>query len=478
MAGKGKQAALLSLPFVSESEDTRQSFARDASGLEMLPRCVARPSTVQEVQELLHIAAAERINVTPAGLQSSTTASSISDRGVLLSLRGLPRIHETDTERRLIRAQAGAVMANIRTEAQRSNLLFTPDPTSEQESSIGGAIACNASGARSLLYGPTRKYVQAIKVLLMGGEMLSLRRPAVDKNAVGYPIAQDPVDWFVGSEGTLGVIVEAELSLLPLPAQVIGMAIPFASEALALAFVVAARRSTGINPRCLEFFDEGAMRISQEAVHENPWPDTCHAMVYVEQAFGEQEVGGSNTILDNWLHLAEQHRAGAAEIRVYDSESALDEAREMRHAVPATMNARGAARRQFGGRKVSTDWAVPYEKLADALRVARELAGRAATPQGIAYGHAGNGHPHQNIIAADADELQRVEAVVEATLREVIRMGGTVAAEHGTGKLKRRWLPLQLNKRQISLMQALKKELDPLGLLAPGNLWTDGSDVE
>ena len=142
----------------------------------------------------------------------------------------------------------------------------------------------------------------------------------------------------------------------------------------------------------------------------------------------------------------------------------------MRHAIPATMNERGATFRAHGGRKVSTDWAVPYPRLADALRIARDIASAHDVPQAVAYGHAGNGHPHQNFIARDAEELHRIEAVVEATLKEVVAMGGTVAAEHGIGKLKRRWLPMQTSDAQLRVMRALKREFDPLGLLAPGNV--------
>jgi FAD/FMN-containing dehydrogenase len=134
------------------------------------------------------------------------------------------------------------------------------------------------------------------------------------------------------------------------------------------------------------------------------------------------------------------------------------------------MNERGAAFRASGGRKVSTDWAVPYRQLAGAIDVARGLADRHGVEQAVTYGHAGNGHPHQNFVARDAAEVARIERVVEETLRHVLTLGGTVAAEHGIGKLKRRWLPLQLTPLQLSAMRALKRELDPQGILAPGNV--------
>src|SRR5690606_27018132 len=109
-------------------------------------------------------------------------------------------------------------------------------PTSEEEATIGGALACNASGARSLRYGTTRDHALALRVALANGEVIDLRRARLEKNTVGYAMAQQPIDWFIGSEGTLGVIVEAEFALLPLPERVTGLAIPFESEADALAF--------------------------------------------------------------------------------------------------------------------------------------------------------------------------------------------------------------------------------------------------
>lgn len=456
-------------PTISTDADIRRAFARDWSGLEMLADAVARPTSVAEVQELLREATSNRTAVTPAGAQSSTTGASIADHGLLLSLRNLAHIGAVDTDTRSIRVGAGAIVADVRRAAEAVGLLFTPDPTSEEESTIGGAIACNASGARSLRYGATGPHVRALTVLLASGEQLDLRRPLLEKNTVGYPITHDPVEWFVGSEGTLGVVVEAELALQPLPAQVLGIMVPFARDADALAFVVAARRSSAVHPRCLEYFDQGAMDIARSAEGSSGWASEATAMVYVEET-GADEAHDTELPLDEWLALAEAHHALAEDIKVYDSPSSQLEARKLRHAVPATMNERGAARRPFGGRKVSTDWAVPYPRLAEALTIARRLADEAGIPRGIAYGHAGNGHPHQNFVAHDADELQRIEQVVYATLREVIAMGGTVAAEHGIGKLKRRWLPLQASELQQRVMRALKHELDPLGLLAPGNV--------
>lgn len=454
---------------VSYDADVRRAYARDASGVELVPDAVARPVDALEVAELLRDATATRTPVTAAGAQSSTTAASITDHGLLLSLRQLDHVLDFDPHARTIRVEAGVLIADVRRAAEAEGLLFTPDPTSEEECTAGGAIACNASGARSLRYGATGPHVRALTVALASGDIVELRRPALEKNTVGYPITHDPVDWFVGSEGTLGVVLAAEFALQPLPAQVLGLAIPFGSESDALAFVVAARRASDVYPRCLEYFDVLAFEIARTAANDSHWAPSARAMVYVEET-GRREEHDAELPLDAWLALADAHNAASDDIRVFDSAAALHDARRIRHAIPATMNERGAACRAAGGRKVSTDWAVPYPRLAEALRTARALADSMKIPQAVAYGHAGNGHPHQNFIAHDAAELHRIEQLVQATLREVLAMGGTVAAEHGIGKLKRRWLPMQASELQLRVMRSLKKELDPLGLLAPGNV--------
>jgi FAD/FMN-containing dehydrogenase len=454
------------VPAITRDEAVRRAYAADASGLVMVPDGVARPTSADEVAALLAEAASAGTPVTAAGGQTSTTAASISDRGIVLSLRAMPRIIDIDPVARTARVEPGVFVGELKRACAAHDLLLAPDPTSEEECTVGGAVACNASGARSLRYGATRPHVRALRVALADGSIAELRRTALEKNTVGYAMAHDPVDWFVGSEGTLGVVVEVELGLLPLPEQVVGLAIPFATEQASLRFVVSARESGKVHPRCIEFFDALALGIAREAEGSRDWAVGAQAFVYVEDV----PPPGTDPALDEWLALAESHGALVDDVRVYEGETALREARRVRHAVPAHMNERGAARRAHGGRKVSTDWAVPYPHLARAIGRARALADEAKVPQAVTYGHAGNGHPHQNFIAHDAGELARIEQVVEATLREVIALGGTVAAEHGIGKLKRKWLPLQMSPLQVRAMQAVKRELDPAGILAPGNV--------
>jgi FAD/FMN-containing dehydrogenase len=185
-------------------------------------------------------------------------------------------------------------------------------------------------------------------------------------------------------------------------------------------------------------------------------------MVYTEDEVPEN--------LEMWLAHAERANGLVDDVRVFASDAELRTARKIRHSVPSVMNERGARGRTRGGRKVSTDWAVPYRKLRDAVAMANQIADTGKVERAVIYGHAGNGHPHQNFIADDAESVARIEKVVEETLKNVLRMGGTIAAEHGIGKLKRKWMPLQMSEMQIGIMRTVKRELDPNGILAPGNI--------
>lgn len=451
---------------LSRDRDVRIAHSRDASGLELLPDAVARPADRREVAEIVREAMRTKTHVTPAGSQTSMTGASITDSGILLSMSGMRRILDVDTSARTARVHPGVTIGDLNRELRETGLHFAPDPTSENDATVGGAIACNASGARSLRHGPARRHVLGLDVVTAGGDSLSYARTLLDKNTVGFAGVQDPVDWYIGSEGTLGIIVEARLSLVTLPVNLTGLAIPFADSASALAFVVSARQHAARSAHCLEFFDGEALAIAGAAMRR-PWSDAAHAMVYLEDDAGEEAM---ETMLDPWLELAERHAAIAGDIRAFDSSQSLREAREMRHAVPATMNERGERYRSAGGRKVSTDWSVPYPRLSEALDISRDASVRHEAPQPVTYGHAGNGHPHQNYIADDARSVERINAAIEETLQSVFAMGGTFSAEHGLGKLKKRWLGLQLGPQQIEVMRAMKRALDPDGLLSPGNV--------
>jgi FAD/FMN-containing dehydrogenase len=417
-----------------------------------------------EVIELIHAAARDRFAITAAGAQTSTTGASICDRGVVLSLRALAGIIDVDINARTARVQPGLLLGDLQRALQPLGLFFAPDPTSEAECTVGGAIACNASGPRTLRYGATRAHVNGLTVVVASGETVTVRRKHLEKNTVGYQAVQEPVDWFVGSEGTLGIIVEAELALLPRPAREVGLGIQFPDEARALSFITAARRSPDVAARCLEYFDAESFSIVR--AHSNGWSAAAGAtLVYAEESSHDEVIP-----LDEWMTLAGQFGASDADVRVYEGGAAIRDARHFRHAVPSAMHERAAPFLNSGGRRVSTDWAVPFADAAHAIAIARRHARVAGIEPGIIYGHLGNGHPHQNFVARNPEEVRTIEAVVEQTLRDVIAMGGTVAAEHGIGKVKSKWLALQLSAQQRAVLLGIRRALDPTGMFAPGNI--------
>lgn len=452
---------------LNRDADARLAVARDASGLEMVPEAVARAESADEVVAVIQEASSLGMPVTAAGSQTSMTGASITGRGVLLSLSAMNRVIDVDEKNAKVRVEPGVTIGQLNRELAPLDLMFAPDPTSEEDATIGGAIACNASGARSLYYGATRRHVSGVRVVHADGSASGYGRSHGEKNTVGYAAAQDPVDWFVGSEGTLGIVVEAELSLVKKPSNIVGLAVPFPSPGNALEFVVGAREGkSGRMARCLEYFDSAALAIAGESLGM-AWAAGARGMIYLEDDAGE---GAVDSVLSAWLSLAEIHSAMADDIQVFEGAQPLRDARIMRHSVPATMNERGAAQINNGGRKVSTDWAVPYRLLEQALAVSAAAVAKFGAPPPVTYGHAGNGHPHQNFIASDASELGVINSAIEETLAHVIGVGGTVSAEHGLGKLKQKWLGLQLSERQIAVMQAIKNTLDPTGMFAPGNV--------
>lgn len=443
-----------------------EAYAADVSGLREVPAVVARPDSRAEVVEGLRRAAAEGLSVTPAGAQTSTTGASVAaPDGLLLSLTRLDRIIDIDPVARRARVEPGVIVGDLNRRLAADGLFFAPDPTSENEATIGGSVACNASGARTLRYGPTRNHVVALTVALADGAVVEVRRPAMEKNTVGFFPAQDPVDWFVGSEGTLGLVVEVEISLLPLPTHIVGLGIPFPDEGSALDFVVEARTSTRLSARCLEYFDPVAFGFAREAHPGGGWSGETGTMVYLEEA------GDDEADFEGWLELAERHGARDDRIVVFDDEASLREARRIRHACPAAMHEATGPYLSRGGRRISTDWAVPFTLARAALTEARRAAADHGIEAPVVYGHLGNGHPHLNWVAHDPAEARRIETCVESVLKEsVLPRGGTVAAEHGVGKLKARWLPLQMEPLQLRLMRSIKRELDPEGRLSPGNV--------
>jgi glycolate oxidase len=465
---------MLDHPSFVTDPSVREAYSEDASGLVGLPDAVARPGTEAEVADIVAWCAANGTPVTPQGLRSSTVGSPLAFGGVALSLERMDRIVSIDPVRRQAIVEPGVNLGAFKRELKVQGLFFPPDPTSENECVVGGAVMTNASGARSYIYGATRPWVRSLRFVMGDGTVTEIRRSDTTKNTVGYFGFQNPVDLLVGSEGTLGVVTQIGVDLLPLPrGYVAGMAF-FPSLGAALAFVRAAdlsRCTRGeVSPRCLELFDDGSLGLVRPQAGALGIPAGAQAAIYFEQEMAGED---PSSVLEAWLALIGESGGLADDTIVATTEAQETELRRLRHALPATMNEKGRAARNAGGLKVGTDWAVPLASvdamIEDATRLAREEFGGFF----IRYGHIGNGHPHFNMLAETPEMLERARRAAHLMCLKAVGYGGTVTAEHGIGKLKREYVRYQYPPWVIDAMKAVKRTMDPKGILAPGNIFLE-----
>jgi D-lactate dehydrogenase (cytochrome) len=471
--------------------DEIQSYLSDASFIrDGHADRVAFPESVDDVAEFVAQANRDRMPVTVSGAGTGTVGGRVAFGGIVLATDKLNRIksivHENGGGRAV--AEAGVILADLQRAVDHEDLLYPPDPT-ERGCFIGGTVATNASGARTFKYGPTRNYINGLKVVLASGEVLDVRRgevradangrirvgktielklpqyrmPATRKNATGYFVApeMDAVDLFIGSEGTLGVICEVEVRLLSKPEGLLSGVVFFADEADVLALVADAR--SHVDARALEFFDQESLNFLRERYPTIP----ANA---VGAIFFEQETNSTNeeAVLNEWMSLLDQHHA-FPDSWFATSEQDQARLREFRHQLPVLMNEWFARYQQ---RKVSTDMAVPDESFRGLFRLYRDTL-RASGLRYTVFGHIGDNHVHVNILPRNDTEGARARELYLQFLKYAASVGGTLSAEHGVGKLKRDYLHLFYSDDQLRDMAAIKNAFDPHGILGRGNIFSE-----
>lgn len=449
-----------------------EGYAEDVSGLVGRPEALARPETAAEVAEIVAECRDGGAPLTPVGLRSSTTGSSVAMEGAIISLEKMDRILDIDPVRRTATAQPGINLAAFKQEIARAGLFYPPDPTSEADCCLGGSVATNASGSRTYRYGPTRLWIRELSLVLGTGGLLTASRVVSDKNTTGYYGLQNPVDLFVGSEGTLGIVTEVTVSLLPAPEAFYGAMAFFPDIATALSFVREVDASRALAPRCLELFDDGSLELIRPHAERLSIPEGAGAGIFFEVEVPAAR-GAAARDLETWLPVLERTGALVDETLVAETAAQQAELRSLRHRVPETLNERARAYRDDGGRKISTDWAVPLEFAEEALAKADEAVRTLFGGEFYRYGHIGNGHPHYNLMAADADAVQCGLEAVHEMCRSAVRLGGAVTAEHGVGKIKRPFVAYQFPPIVLEAMRAVKRAFDPAAILAPGNILPD-----
>ena len=455
--------------------DIVKGFCTDSSNYPGHAEALVRPKSTQEVVEIVKEANLKKIPLTTIGNRSSLVGSAAPEGGWILDTSQMTKIIEINHKEKFTLAEPGMMLSDFKKTILDEGLFYAPDPTSEKECFFGGSVATNASGSRTFKYGSTKKYVRALEVVLASGEVLNIRRPEIEKNTFGYLPFQNMTDIFVGSEGTLGIITKAEVDLIDKPEYFFGGMAFFKTLNDALDFVVSVRKelikeSPAVTPRAVELFDHLGLDIIRSG---SPFkiPKNAMAAIFFEQECSSDAQNSFENLLNNWLSFLEKNKALVEDTIIAEQPKQQDELRRLRHEVPTSLFEEGGKYVKDGGGEISTDWSVPINKIHEIIKYAQDLASTAKITEPVIYGHIGNGHPHYNFIAKNSNEKKQILDVVHKTCRKVVLLGGTIAGEHGIGKIKKDFLKYQYPPSIINAMKALKHSLDPNGILAPGNMF-------
>lgn len=502
-------------------------FLRDESRQSGTALALARPRTEDELRDALRLAGERGWPVAVQGGRTGLTGGAVPNGGLIVNLSRMNHItglRQTHDGRFFLTVQPGVVLQDLRRAivtcdfdttgwCQESLTVltalraapkqwFSPDPT-ETTATLGGMASCNSSGACSFRYGAMRNYVSGVRLMLVDGDVLTLRRGAIrtqgrrfelmtenqcrlsgclpgytmpkTKNAAGYfsADAMDPVDLFIGSEGTLGIFTELELQLLPKPAVCWGIMAFFPNQQLAVDFVIAARASGDLQLAALEFFDERSLNVLRRerpnltAIASLPeLPSGFHTAVYAEIHAQDEdsamETAGRLTV------------CGADEESVWmaATEHDMEKFKAFRHALPEAVNRLIDERRKTEPllTKLGTDMAVPDAHLAEIMEHYTADLQRAGLDY-VIFGHIGNNHLHVNILPFTLEDYRTGRELYLSWAQEVVSLGGTVSAEHGIGKIKAPMLKMLFGERGIQEMQVFKRVFDPKFRLSPGTLF-------
>lgn len=452
-------------------------YLEDSSGYKGFADRVLAPSDLHELRAVVHEASASKIPITIAGAGTGLTGARVPHGGWSVSVE---RFRTLDIQPGKARCGVGVALSELQSAAAKTKQFFGPNPT-EVSASIGGIISTNAGGARSFRFGSVRHHVLALQVTFIDGQTCELKRgdlvdfpyqilrqPGTTKNAAGYYLQPhlEWVDLLAGSEGTLGIITEAELQLLPEPAAILSGVVFFRSEEQTLNAVDAWRTIPRL--RLLESMDGRALDLLRPRYSDIP--STAEAALLIEQDLGSEE----DEEVDHWTErLREQ---SALEEQSWFGFSAADRERfrAFRHTLPVMIvdKARRGNTPKFG-----TDFAVPLDRNRDLYRYYRERCSKLFPDQYTIFGHIGDANVHVNLLPNTPKDAERAEELMEDFARYVVSLGGTIAAEHGVGKHKTNLLQLMYSPDEIEVMKDVKRRLDPHWLLGRGTIFTSPPEL-
>jgi len=460
--GKVDEEILQQLEAIAGSEDvliTKEAiadYAHDESSVEPhYPEVVIKAETTEEVSKILSLANRERIPVTPRGGGTGLCGGAVPVYGsVLLSLEKMNRILELDEENLMVTVESGVLIMDLHAYVEKRGFLYPPDP-GQKMGTIGGNISTNAGGMRGVKYGVTRDFVQGLEVVLATGEVIHLGGKTV-KNSTGYSL----IDLIIGSEGTLGVVTKAILRLVPLPKINVTLYAPYESLQDASRTVSEIIKNK-IVPPAVEFIDQSSILVAERHLRR-PMPrnDTpAYLLVRIEGNDKEAVNADYDAVADICL------KNNALDVLVADTKASQEKVWEGRSCIIDAAKAEGFIE--------VLDCVVPRNRIPDLIKGLNDIAEKYKV-ECQNFGHAGDGNVHTNVLKknmSDEEWNKKVPELIEEVYKLSISLGGTISGEHGIGLIRKRFLPMTLNKKQIELMMGIKRTFDPNNILNPGKIF-------
>ena len=440
---------------LQHSAEERLAYSYDATAmLAHQPEAIVFVESAQQISDVLKLANADGFKVVPRGSGTNLSGGTIpGENCVVLVTVKMDKILEVDPRNLTVLVEPGVLTARIDEAAAGHGLFYPPDPGSIKFSTIGGNVAENSGGLRGLKYGVTRDYVLGLEVVLPTGELLRCGTKCV-KDVAGYSIK----DLFIGSEGTLGVVTQILLKLLPCPATRKTVLATFAAMTDA-AETVSAIIAAKIIPCTLEFLDRTTIRCVEEYAHVG-LPLDAEAILLME-ADGHPAVVEEQSA--RMIELARTHRA--RDVRVAKDAAEAEKLMSARRGAVAALA-------RVAPTTILEDATVPRSELAAMIAFVQQTADKYQVRVGT-FGHFGDGNLHPMFLCDERnkDEIERVHAAFREIFEKAIALGGTITGEHGIGLSKKEFLPQFAGKASLDVMRALKRTLDPKNVLNPGKIF-------
>jgi len=446
-------AAIVGAENALDDSGSLAAYATDHKERGVPPLVAVLPATTAEVQAIVRLCAAQGVALIPRGAGTGTVGGAVPEAAaVVLDLSRMNRILAVDADNLLADVEAGVVTGDFQRAMEKQGLFYPPDPSSSDTSTLGGNAATNAGGLRAIKYGVTGDWIAGLQIVLADGQLIRAGT-RTRKGVVGYDLTR----LFVGSEGTLGVIVGLTLRLAPKPATKRTLLAVFADVRQAGEAVLAVLRGP-VTPAAMELMDASALAAVRSKLPA-PIPPG-HATLLLD--------------VDGDAESTAREAAALAEILAGTKMVALrrSASEEEAKALWAARRAISQALYEIRPQRAADDVAVPISALVELFEGVEQIAKKAGV-QHACFGHAGDGNVHVNLLydPADDDESARVKRAREEVFRLTLRLGGTLSGEHGVGVAKRAFVPWEQPAALIDLQKRLKRAFDPLDILNPGKVF-------